>query len=185
MCLTILCIFYVLYFSLLFYIILNMKCLLLFTNLELTVEFIQLLLICYIFSRVYQIHWERFAVLGSLMSNGISCNLELGYFFVPSFSILPPRIWQLHISWISSVVNLLYRNPWWSAKIVSSIYDLKHGRRMLSIWYAEVFCNFTVVIVDSYGKLLSEDVSLPDFFWRGLAYISEHSYTLVDLNWCC
>jgi len=54
----------VLYFSLLFYIILNMKCLPLFTNLELTVEFILLLLLSVTFSRMYQIQWECFTVLG-------------------------------------------------------------------------------------------------------------------------
>jgi hypothetical protein len=32
-----------------------------------------------------------------------------------------------------------------------------------------VFSNFTVVIVDSYGKLLSEDVSFADFFLEGAA----------------
>jgi hypothetical protein len=58
---------------------------------------------------------------------------------------------------------------------------------MLSVWYAEVFCNCTVVIVDSYGKLLSEDVSFPDFFleWAGLhfrTFVISCSYTLVDLN---
>jgi len=56
-----------------------------------------------------------------------------------------------------------------------------------------VFCNFTVIIVVSYGKLLSEDVGFPDFFWTrgggddgaGLhfrTFVISCSCTLVDLN---
>ena len=45
----------------------------------------------YMFSRVYHIHWECFAVLGSLMSNGISCNLELGYVLSYHSPFFPPE----------------------------------------------------------------------------------------------
>jgi hypothetical protein len=53
-----------------------------------------------------------------------------------------------------------------------------------------VFCNVAVAIVDSYGKLLSEDVSFPDFFLEGgglhfRTFIISCSCTHMDLNLCC